>query len=59
MFSLIIAGSLGVITGLGLYFGDVLGYGWSIFWGLFTFGAVQMSIGMVLQKKYLIRWDLM
>ncbi|MBO5940753.1 MAG: hypothetical protein J6R18_06125 [Kiritimatiellae bacterium] len=51
MFSLIIAVSFGLMTGLGLYFGDVSGYGWSIFWGVFAFVALQMSIGVFLQKK--------
>ena len=51
MFSLIIAISCGFVTGLALYFTDVFGYGWSIFFGVLGFGVVQMTIGFRLQKK--------
>ena len=39
MFSLIIAGVCGVMTGLTLYFTDTFGYGWSIFFGILGFGS--------------------
>ena len=51
MFSLIIAVSAGAATGLALYFTDTFGYGWSIFFGVLGFGAVQISIGVFRQKK--------
>ena len=51
MFSLIIAASCGLGTGLALYFTDAFGYGWSVFFGVLGFGVVQMSIGFILQKK--------
>jgi hypothetical protein len=51
MFSLIIAISAGVGLGLTLFFTDLFGYGWSIFFGVTGFGSVQMAIGFILQKK--------
>ena len=51
MFSLIIALSCGAGVGLALYFTDTVGYGWSAFFGVLGFGAVQLSIGFYLQKK--------
>ena len=51
MFSLIIALSAGTATGLALFFAGMFGAGWSIFFGVLGFGAVQMSIGMFLQKR--------
>ena len=51
MLSLIIAISCGAATGLALYFSGTFGCGWSIFFGTLGFGAVQMGIGFVLQKK--------
>ena len=49
MFSLIIAVCCGAMTGLALYFTDTFGYGWSCFFGVLGFGAVQMGIGFFLQ----------
>ena len=51
MFSLIIAVLCGLLTGLALYFTDVMGCGWSIFFGVLGFGSIQMFIGFRLQKK--------
>lgn len=51
MLSLIIALSCGVVTGTSLYFTDSLGYGWSTFLAIVVFGAVQMAIGIFMQKK--------
>ena len=51
MYALTIAVLCGVGTGLALYFTDALGCGWSIFFGVVGFGAVQMAIGFRLQKK--------
>ena len=42
MFSLIIAASCGLGTGLALYFTDAFGYGWSVFFGVLGFGVAQM-----------------
>jgi hypothetical protein len=41
----------GAGTGLALYFTGTTGYGWSTFFGVLTFGAVQMGIGMFMQRK--------
>ena len=51
MYSLIIALCCGAGTGLTLFFTDTFGYGWSLFFGVLAFGAVQMGIGFFLQKK--------
>ncbi len=51
MLTLIISALLGVATGLGLYFGDVLGYGWSTFFGVLTFGGTNVVAGFLIQKK--------
>lgn len=51
MLSLIIAAACGASVGLGLYFTDVAGYGWSTFFGVLTLGGVQMGIGIFLQRK--------
>ena len=51
MYSLIIALCCGIGTGLTLYFTDTCGYGWSCFFGVLGFGAVQMGIGLAMQKK--------
>ena len=51
MISFLIAISFGLATGLGCYFGDVVGYGWSIFFGVLGFGVVQFGTGFFLQRK--------
>lgn len=51
MFSLIIALSGGLTAGTALYFSGLTGIGWSVFFGVLAFGAVQMTIGFHLQKK--------
>ena len=51
MFSLMIALSAGVGLGLALFFAGAFGCGWSVFFGVLGFGAVQMAIGIFLQKK--------
>lgn len=51
MFSLIIALSGGLTAGTALYFSGLTGIGWSVFFGVLAFGAVQMTIGFHHQKK--------
>ena len=51
MLSLIIAALCGIGTGASLYLTDTLGYGWSAFLAIVAFGAVQMGIGIFLQRK--------
>jgi hypothetical protein len=51
MLTIAIAVFVGLATGFGLALGDVLGYGWSSFCGVLAFGAVQMGLGMYMQKK--------
>ena len=51
MYSLIIALCCGAGTGLALYLTGTCGYGWSCFFGVLGFGAVQMGIGFFMQKK--------
>lgn len=51
MLSLIIAALCGVGTGASLYLTGALGYGWSAFLAVVAFGAVQMGIGVFMQRK--------
>ena len=51
MFSLIIALFCGASAGLAMFFAGSAGCGWSVFSGVLGFVAVQMAIGILLQKK--------
>lgn len=51
MLTVLIAVLSGLAVGLGLYFADVLGYGWSSFCGVLAFGVVQFGLGFMIQKK--------
>jgi len=51
MLTVVLAVLVGLSTGFGLACGDVLGYGWSSFFGVLAFGVVQFGSGIVLQKK--------
>ncbi len=51
MLTVLIAVLAGLSVGFGLALGDVLGYGWSSFCGVLTFGTVQFALGFVVQKK--------
>lgn len=51
MLTVALAVLAGLSVGLGLSLGDVLGYGWSTFFGVLAFGAVQFGAGYFLQKK--------
>lgn len=42
---------LGALTGLALWFTDTTGYGWSVFFGVLTFGVGQLGAGFFVQKK--------
>ena len=51
MFMILIALFAGASTGLGLWFGDVCGWGWSLFWGILAFGVAQAVGGSMVQRK--------
>lgn len=51
MLSVLISIVIGLATGGGLFFADVLGWGWSLFTGLLGFGASQFVMGRILQKR--------
>lgn len=51
MLSLIIAVATGLSAGSAFYFTGTAGYGWSSFFAIVAFGAVQLGIGILLQKK--------
>ena len=51
MIILAIAIFSGVAVGLGLGLTDTAGYGWSMFFGVLTFGIVQALGGYLVQKK--------
>lgn len=51
MLTVLIAVVSGTAAGLGLYFADVLGYGWSSFCGVAVFGTVQLGLTLCIQKK--------
>jgi len=51
MLTVVFTALFGAGTALGLYFGDVFGYGWSIFFGLVAFGVANVLVGMTIQKR--------
>ena len=51
MMTVILSALLGVGVGLGLFFGDVLGYGWSAFFGVLAFVGGNMAAGFAIQRK--------
>ena len=51
MLTLILSAVLGLCVGLGLYFGNALGYGWSTFFGVLSFGVTNIVAGVLIQKK--------
>ena len=51
MLTLILSALLGVGVGLGLFFGNVLGYGWSTFFGVLAFGVGNMAAGFFIQRR--------
>ena len=51
MIILLAAVLIGVLTGLGLGLSGTFGYGWSTFFGVLAFGAVQGVAGFFVQKK--------
>jgi len=51
MYSVLISVAVGLATGLGLGFTDVLGYGWSTFCGVLAFGVAQFVSGRILQRR--------
>ena len=51
MFSFLIAITVGLLVGLGLFFGGVCGVGWSIGWSFLAFVVVQIVVGRIVQKR--------
>ena len=51
MFSFLIAVAIGVLAGLGFFFGGVCGLGWSIGWGVLVFLVAQVIVGRIVQKR--------
>ena len=51
MYAILISVGVGLLVGLSLGLTDVLGYGWSAFWGVVAFGVTQAVIGLILQRK--------
>ena len=51
MFSFLIAVGAGVLAGLGLFFGDVCGIGWSIGLGFIAFIVAQVIVGRIVHKR--------
>ena len=51
MLTVMLTALFGVCVALGLYLGDVFGYGWSIFFGVVAFGAANALVGWQIQKR--------
>ena len=51
MLTIAIACATGACVGLGLYFGDVFGYGWSSFFGVLSMIAVNAVAGYLVKKR--------
>ncbi len=51
MLTVILSALVGVSVALGLYFGNVFGYGWSTFFGVVAFIASNAVAGFLIQKK--------
>ena len=51
MYPFLISSAIAVAVWCGLYFGDILGYGWSSFVAVLSFIGSQLAIGMHFQKK--------
>ncbi len=51
MLTVILTALFGAGVALGLYFGAVFGYGWSIFFGVVAFGVANALVGWFIQKK--------
>ena len=51
MFGFLISIAIGVLAGLGFYFGGVCGVGWSITWGVLSFITAQIVLGRIIQKR--------
>lgn len=51
MWTVVVSVLAGVIVGLGLGFGGMAHWAWSIVWGLLTFGACQAGIGWMLRQR--------
>ncbi len=51
MYPFLISSAIAVAVWCGLYFGDVLGYGWSTFVAVLSFIGSQVAIGLHFKKK--------
>ena len=51
MYSFLISSAVAVAVWCGLYFCDILGYGWSTFCAVLSFIGSQLAVGMHFQKK--------
>jgi hypothetical protein len=51
MFTVVITALFGVCTGMGLWLGGVLGYGWSAFFVVLAFVVANAVAGMMLQRR--------
>ena len=51
MFSVLIALTAGLLTGLGLFFGEILEIGWSIGLSFVAFFVAQIVLGRIVQKR--------
>lgn len=51
MLTLVFSALFGAGVALGLYFGDVFGYGWSTFFGVLAFGVANIVAGFLVQRR--------
>ncbi|MBR1588590.1 MAG: hypothetical protein IJ658_09730 [Kiritimatiellae bacterium] len=51
MLSILISVGVGVVVGLGLGLTGVMGYGWSSFFGVLSFGGAQLAMGRIFQRR--------
>lgn len=51
MLTVVLTALFGMLTGVGLWLGDVFGYGWSAFFGVLAFVVSNAVVGMMLQRR--------
>ena len=51
MLSILISVGVGVAVGLGLWLTGAMGYGWSSFLGVLSFGGAQLAMGRIFQRR--------
>ena len=52
MLTVVLTALFGMLTGVGLWLGDVFGYGWSAFFGVLAFVVSNAVAGMMLKGGY-------